>query len=300
MVSGINSADVYLGNTLGFYEARGVDAELIMFQNPTKMRDALINGDIDLSAQAPLHVYLAQAQGVPLKIVANRRNIVDIALIVRSNLSDKIKAVSDLKGRTIGVSSVGGWDWAIANVYLQEHGLDPDTDVQFVNRSGTSALALFKSDQIDAAAANPPDLTQIIMEGVGQYLINPAVPETHAHYFGSSRAMSRAWLTHQRVIDEKPDVLAGAVQAANDTFEYFHNTPVADIANALLPSFDGTTRETLERAITEDLAIAIPESAALSRAAYEADQQIFIRAGLIDEEIPFETGVDGTWAGVED
>ena len=112
--------------------------------------------------------------------------------------------------------------------------------------------------------------------------------------------MSRAWLTHQRVIDENPEVLAGAIQAANDTFDYFHNTSVTDIANALLPDFDGTTIETLEQAISEDLAIAIPKSVVLSRAAYEADQQIFVRAGLLEEEIPFETGVDGTWAGVED
>ncbi len=300
MVSGINSADVYLANTLGFYEAHGLEAELITFQNATKMRDALISGEIDLSAQAPLHVYLSQAQGVPLKIVANRRNTIDVALIVRSNLADKIATVEDLKGHTIGVGSIGSWDWAIANLYLREHGIDPEKDVQFVNRSGTSGLALFKSNQVDALAANPPDLTQIIAEGVGQYLVDPADPETHLRYFRSERAMSRAWLTHQRVIDENPEVLAGAIQAANDTFDYFHNTAVTDIANALLPNFDGITIETLEQAISEDLAIAIPKSVVLSRAAYKADQQIFVRAGLLEEEIPFETGVDGTWAGVED
>lgn len=300
MVSGINSSDVYLGKSLGFYEARGIDAELITFQNPTKMRDALISGEIDLSAQAPLHVYLSQARDVPLKIVANRRNTVDIALVVRSDLADDVQDVADLKGRTIAVTAVGGWDWAIAASYLEEHDLDPEKDVQFVNRGGTSALALLKSGQVDAAASNAPDLTQIIADEVGRYLVDPADPETHMRYFRSSTAMSRAWLTHQHVIDEKPDLLAGAIQAANDTFEYFHNTAIADVAAALLPNFDGVTVETLEASISNDLANAIPASVILSKAAYVADQQIFVRAGLLEEEIPFDVGVDGTWAGVED
>lgn len=300
MVASINSADVYLGKSLGFYEKHGLDAELITFQNPTKMRDALISGEIDLSAQAPLHVYLAQSRDVPLKVVANRRNTNDIALVARANLADEIADVADLKGRSIGVSAVGGWDWAVAVSYLQEHGLDPENDVQFVGRSGTSALALLKSNQIDAAASNPPDLTQIIEEGVGQYLIDPSDPETHLRYFQSHTAMTRAWLTHQRVIDDKPDVVAGAVEAANDVFAYFHDTAVEEVARAIAANFDGIDTETLERAIGADLVDAIPRTVALSRAAYDADQRVFVQAGVVEEAIPFDTGVDGTWAGVED
>lgn len=300
MVAGINSADVYLGESLGFYEKHGLDAELITFQNPTLMRDALISGEIDLSAQAPLHVYLAQSQDTPLKIVANRRNTIDIALVVRSNLADEIKEVADLKNRSIAVSAVGGWDWAIAVSYLEEHGLDPERDVQFVGRGATASSSLLSSNQIDAAAVNAPDLTTIIDDEIGQYLIDPADTETHQQYFRSSRAMSRAWLTHQRVIDENPAIVEGVVKAANDTFAYFHNTAVDEVARAIAAHFDGVDIATLEEATGVDLTIAIPATVALSRSAYDADQQIFVRAGLLEEEIPFEEATDGTWAGVED
>jgi ABC-type nitrate/sulfonate/bicarbonate transport system substrate-binding protein len=300
IVTGINSADVYLAQVKGFYSTHGIDAELITFQSATVQRDALISGDIDLSAQAPFHVYLAQAKGTPLKIVGNRRNIVDIALVVRRDLADKVKQTTDLKGHSLAVSAIGAWDWAVANTYLKANGLDAQNDIRFVGKGTTTALTLFKTKQVDAAAINPPDLTDVIAGDAGTYLINPADEATHLRYFKAARAMSRAWLTHQRVIDGKPDAIAGVIAAADDAFRYFHQASVDEVAAALLPKFDGTSLETLKRSIGDDLKAAIPAGVIMSRAAYAADQQVFIDGGLTTREIPFDIAVEGRWAHVTD
>lgn len=298
IVVGINSSDIYLAQAKDFYRTYGIDAELITFQTATVQRDALINGDIDLSAQAPYHVYLAQGKGTPLKIVGNRRNIVDVALVIRKDLADQVKSVADLKGRSIAASALGAWDWAVANTYVRQNGLNPDNDIRFLARGSTTAVALFKTKQVDAAAANPPDLTDLIDSGLGTYLIDPTDPAIHLKYFKAARAMSRAWLTHQRVIDSKPNVIAGVIKAADDTFRYFHSASIDEITQALLPHFDGTTPVSLSHAIASDLKVSIPTGVIMSRAAYTADQQVFLDSGLVPQPIPFDKAVDGRWANV--
>ena len=94
-VSGINSIDVWIPEDLGYFDAAGLAAEVITFQNGAKMRDALIAGELDFAAQAPLHVYFSRLKGVPLNIVANRRSLVDTSLVVRSDLKSQIKSVAD-------------------------------------------------------------------------------------------------------------------------------------------------------------------------------------------------------------
>jgi len=298
LVVGINSSDIYLAQAKNFYRRYGIDAELITFQSATVQRDALINGDIDLSAQAPFHVYLAQSKGTPLKIVGNRRDIVDVALVVRKDLADQVKTVTDLKGRTIAASALGAWDWAVANTYAKQNGLDPQNDLRFLARGSTTAVALFKTKQVDAAAVNPPDLTDLIDNGLATYLIDPTDPAIHLKYFKAAHAMSRAWITHQRVIDEKPTVIAGVMKAADDTFQYFHSASIDEITQALLPHFGGTTPSSLSHSIANDLKVSIPTSVVMSRASYAADQQVFLDSGLVPHEIPFDSAVDGRWANV--
>ncbi len=293
IVVGINSSDIYLAQAKDFYRTYGIDAELITFQSATVQRDALINGDIDLSAQALYHVYLAQGKGTPLKVVGNRRNIVDVALVVRKDLADQVKSVADLKRRSIATSVLGAWDWPVANTYARQNGLDPQNDVRFLARGSTTAVALFKTKQVDAAAANPPDLTDLIDSSLGTYLIDPTDATIHLKYFKAAHAMSRGWLTHQRVVDGKPKVIAGVIKAADDTFKYFHSASIDEITQALLPHFDGTTPVSLSHSIANDLKVSIPTGVSMSRAAYAADQRVFLDSGLVPQPIPFDTAVDG-------
>jgi hypothetical protein len=102
------------------------------------------------------------------------------------------------------------------------------------------------------------------------------------------------------VIDGKPDAIAGVIAAADDAFRYFHQASVDEVAAALLPKFDGTSLETLKRSISDDLKAAIPTGVVMSRAAYAADQQVFIDGGLTPREIPFDVAVEGRWAHVTD
>lgn len=294
IVTGINSAEIYYGQSRKLFQAHGIDPRPISFQNAVTMRDALIAGKIDLAAQAPFHVYLSQARGIPLKIVGNRRNLVDVALLVRRDLTGSVRSVADLEGRSVAVQTIGAWDWAIITQYLRKGGLDPSSDVRFVATQNGSTL--LQARQVDASEGNPPQNYQMSDGGAG-VLVNPFDTAVHQRYFGAQQVMSRAWLTHQRVIDQKPKLVAGVVAATKAIFAEMQRSSDADLVGVIRPYYKGVSQSVLERSVSQDLRQAMPKDSTMSQAAFDADQQIFLNAGLIKRKIPFEAAVDTRWAG---
>ncbi|MGI0491432.1 ABC transporter substrate-binding protein [Alkalinema pantanalense CENA528] len=290
-VTGINSIDVWIPYDLGYFKEAGLEVEVIQFRSATKMRDAVVAGELDFSAQAPLHVYLSRLKGIPLKVVANRRNIVDAALIVRQELQSSTQKVADLKGKSISIGTVGSWSWALAEKYLQKNGLTPESDVKYVASESSTNYALIKSGQVDAAVANAPDLTKILEEKAGYILVDPTEPAVHQEYFGAAEAMTRAWLAHERILKDKPDAVEKLVQAANRTFDYLHKTAPTEAAAVLVKRFEGTSAETLASSIQRDIKRAIPTDSSISKAAYDADQKVFLETGVIKKAVPYEEGV---------
>ena len=296
-VTGINSIDVWIPYDLGYFKDAGLDVEVIQFRSAPRMRDAVVAGELDFSAQAPLHVYLSRLKGIPLKVVANRRNIVDAALIVRQDLQSSTQKVTDLKGKSISIGAVGSWSWALAEKYLQKNGLTPANDVKYVASESSTNYALIKSGQVDAAVTNAPDLTKIIEERAGYILVDPTEPAIHQEYFGAAEAMTRAWLAHERILKDKPDAIEKLVQAANRTFDYLHKTAPAETATALGKRFEGTSGEILAHSIQRDIKRAIPTDSSISKAAYQADLQVFLETGVIKKPVPYEEGVYDAKAG---
>lgn len=296
-VTGINSIDVWIPYDLGYFKDAGLDVEVIQFRSAPKMRDALVAGELDFSAQAPLHVYLSRLKGIPLKVVANRRNIVDAALVVRQTLQTSTRQVADLKGKSIAIGTIGSWSWALAEKYLQKNGLDPATDVQYVSSESSTNYALIKSGQVDAVVANAPDLTKILQEQAGYILVDPTDPTVHQEYFGAAEAMTRAWLAHERILTDKPDAIEQLVQAANRTFDYLHNTAPSEVATAIANHFEGTSVPLLADSIQRDIKRAIPTDSSISKAAYQADLQVFLETGVIKQAVPYEEGVYDAKAG---
>ncbi|MBO0709012.1 MAG: ABC transporter substrate-binding protein [Candidatus Dormibacteraeota bacterium] len=295
ITTGINASEIYYGQAKKIWQKHGIDPKPLSFADAVTMRDSLISGKIDLAAQAPFHVYISQLKGIPLKIVGNRRNIVDITLVVQAGEARSIRTVADLKGRKIGVATIGAWDWGIVYQYLHRAGLDPRTAVSFV--AGQNGPQLLAAKQVDAAEGNAPQVYQMLDSGTAKVLINPFDPAVHQHYFGARRVMSRAWLTHQNVIDHKPHLIKGVIAATNEIFSDMLKARTSTLVDLLKPYYPDATTSQLQRGVDNDLKHAIPSDSAMSRAAYYHDQQIFINAGLVARKVPFSRAVDAKWAG---
>ena len=137
----------------GFFHEEGLQAELIRIRSAVAL-PALTSGEIDYhTVVAP--AVTAALRGIPVRVVACFTPGLTTAIIARP----EIKTVQDLKGKTIGLNSIGGGVESTVRLMLKHYGLDPDKDVKFLATGGieTRFAALKQGLTVATAGSTPAD-----------------------------------------------------------------------------------------------------------------------------------------------
>jgi NitT/TauT family transport system substrate-binding protein len=145
-VSNYNLSNLTVGvaQNRDFFKQEGIDAEIIRM-NPNVATMALVSGDVDYTTLIG-SVIGANLKGAKLKMIACSQDRTPLAFVGKPEL----KAVKDLKGKTIAVGSYGSTPDIVARMVVRHFGLDPDADIK--------VLAL-GSDAARLAALSPPPLS---------------------------------------------------------------------------------------------------------------------------------------------
>jgi NitT/TauT family transport system substrate-binding protein len=140
-----------LGQEAGFFQKEGIQAELIRIRSTVALT-ALVSGDLDYhSVLGP--AVAAAIRGVPVKIVACFTPRVATAIIALP----EFKSVQDLRGKTIGINSLGGGLEGQARLMFKHFGLDAEKDVKLLATGGTeSRLTAMKQGFTVATLGSPP------------------------------------------------------------------------------------------------------------------------------------------------
>jgi len=108
----------------GFFAKNGVDAQPIFIRGAPTLNAALLSGDIQAGYTGGTAVMGAAVGGADLKILAILTNEVTYDLVARPG----IKSPEDLRGKQVGVTSIGGTNWMGTILGLEKLGLDPNRD----------------------------------------------------------------------------------------------------------------------------------------------------------------------------
>jgi ABC-type nitrate/sulfonate/bicarbonate transport system substrate-binding protein len=135
---------------MGFFADEGVPAEFIMMK-PSITPAALLNGEIQ-STTATGTAASANLRGLPFKIVIFFSTKLMDSLVTRP----QIKTVAELRGRIVGVDTLGASTDVITRLVFQKYGLDPARDLKIIATGDESIrLEQLKLGQIDAAMLGP-------------------------------------------------------------------------------------------------------------------------------------------------
>ncbi len=116
---------VFVAKDQRFFEEQGLEAEVVQVRSGPIAISALAAGDA--------HFYSAPASGATIGAMAGGLDVVFIAGIINKLdgyfvASPKIKTPADLKGKTLGVQSIGGGIWMFTMMALDYWGLNPERD----------------------------------------------------------------------------------------------------------------------------------------------------------------------------
>src|SRR5207248_2930086 len=156
-----------LAKALNYFEDENLDVQLNYAAAGTDAATALLSGSVDFTGNSLDHSIKAQIAGKPTKMVVSFAKLPGTALIVRGDLKDKVKTVKDLKGETVGATSVGSGTHLLLTFMMNQAGLVQDKDYTFKPCGSGTMAATLDSKGAAACMNSDPFITQYVAAGKG-------------------------------------------------------------------------------------------------------------------------------------
>lgn len=152
---------------MGWYGERGVKVIVTPLPGSTDCVKEVATGDLPFSVPSIEPVLIIHPQGVQAKVFYTAYQSFGYGIAVPAD--SPIKDFADLKGKTIGVTSMASAGVIVARAQLSNAGLDPVTQARIVVAGeGAQTAALIRSKQVDALSQF--DTQYAMVENAGQKL----------------------------------------------------------------------------------------------------------------------------------
>jgi NitT/TauT family transport system substrate-binding protein len=156
---------------MGWYKAEGLEVELVPLPGSSACTQAVATKEVFYALPSVEPLAIARAQGVNAKIyyTAYQGNIYGIAVPADS----PVHKIADLKGKTIGVISMGSAGVPVAKALVATAGLNPESDVTIVVAGeGAQTAAMVRGKQVDALSQFDTQYAMVENAGVKLRLLD--------------------------------------------------------------------------------------------------------------------------------
>jgi len=152
----------WLAKEAKLFEKHGLDVETVLLRGSGQTSQAMVSGSLFASSVASPAVMLANLNGADLANVAHGIAAQGSKLMVRP----EIRRPEDLRGKKIGVSSLGSAGDLIFGYILRKYGIDANREINFlaVGSTGERLQALLNG-AVDAADLTYPADVQAERKG---------------------------------------------------------------------------------------------------------------------------------------
>ena len=211
-----------IGQRTGIFKRHGLDLEISSFGGDARIQQAMAADGIDIGlGSGPGLAFIVK--GSPIKgIAAMAGPPLLFALVVRNDGS--IASADDLKGRKVGVSTVGSvTSWIVSEVGRQK-GWGYDGIAQVPIGDDANRIAALKTKSIDAAIVNLAQALNFVQRGDGKVLLRfgELVKDFHIHVIFAT----------DKAIAQRPQALRGFLAGWLETIAFMRKDKTATIAIA--------------------------------------------------------------------
>src|SRR5712691_5760678 len=172
---------VDVGAEVGIFKKHGLDLEISSFGGEAKLQQGMAADSVDIAlSSGPGLAFIVK--GSPIKgIAAMAGPPLLFALMVRTD--DAVKTVADLKGKKVGVSTVGSvTSWIVSEVSRQ-NGWGFDGIAQVPIGQNASRIAAVKTKAVDGGIVDLASALNFVQRGDGRILLRfgDLVKDFHIH-----------------------------------------------------------------------------------------------------------------------
>jgi NitT/TauT family transport system substrate-binding protein len=147
----LNNFPLFAAQTRGFFKEAGKDVELVQIRSNVGL-SGVLGGSVDYYTSFSSAITLAAQQGSPILGIFSMIERPSLYMVTRP----EIRAMQDLKGKIIGMGSIGGITVAITRRMLAHYGVGPNEFTIVSAGDLPIRLAAVKSGAIHATLAGHP------------------------------------------------------------------------------------------------------------------------------------------------
>ena len=142
------------------------------------MRDAVARGELDFDFTPRAMVVSHLDAGEPITALAG----------VHSGCyelfaHEPIRTISDLKGKRVGIRTLGSGGHLYLAIMAAHVGLDPQKDINWVASPTGNPMELFAAGEVDAFLGFPPEPQELRARKIGRVILNTATDKPWSQYF---------------------------------------------------------------------------------------------------------------------
>lgn len=202
---------------MGYWKDQGLTVNLQPTQGATASMQLLLAGRADITNGGSSSFYQAAAKSPEIRVInLQTRNIWQVTVPEGS----PIKAIDELKGKTIGVQSFSSASYLFGRAAVGASGLDPDKDVRWLAVGvGAQAAQALKVGTI-AAYATYDGPSGVVGSVLGKKLVNLPTPLDRIAGLGG-------YATTEKFLKEHRDVVVKFLKGINEGAVFAAANPAA-------------------------------------------------------------------------
>lgn len=260
----------------GFYAKHGLTTEHILISISVGM-SALGTGDLDYSNGLAQGV-LASIRGVPVKLVMFTQEKLVFFLIAKP----QFQKVTDLKGKTIGISYFGSTTHMVTEGILRHYGLLPGKDINVLpSGDDQGRLAALEVGRIDATVGIPP--LDIIASKRGYKVLARAGDYLNLPQNGI--------IVTDRKLETSPDQVKRMIKGTIEALQFIKHRP--EEATEILAQWSRVDKD-MAKAIFASYAPGYSTDGTMSEERLQAALQEGLTRAKMEKKFPLSRIVDGT------
>ncbi|MED4599439.1 ABC transporter substrate-binding protein [Paenibacillus validus] len=170
-------APLYIAMEKGFFKEENLDVQHKWFDSSNAVNVALASNSIDVAANGlTADLYNMVAAGQKMSIVADKgkeeKGYQLSAVVIHKD--SPITKIEDLKGKKVGVTSIGSAGHYMIGNILEKHGMSLK-DIELISMNSTRAqMESLKGKNVDAVMLLSSNIAITLKEGYGKVLANVA------------------------------------------------------------------------------------------------------------------------------
>ena len=139
------ATSMWVGIERGLFKKYGIDAQMVQVRNGALSIATLVAKEVEAVWPAQSTILSTVSGGIKLTCIGGPVNKIPRNLMVRK----EVKSAEDLRGKTVGVQSIGGGLWLQTMIILDHLGVDPDKygiKVRVIGDEATLAQAMITNN----------------------------------------------------------------------------------------------------------------------------------------------------------